>query len=65
MEVTRLGAESELQLLTYTTAMATLDWSRICGICHNFQQLWILCPLSEARDQTRITMDTSRDLITC
>ena len=55
MEVPRLGAESELQLPAYTTATATLDLSLICNL-----QCRILNPLSEARDRTRVLMDTSR-----
>ena len=43
LEVPRLGVESELQLLTYTTAHSS--------------------PLSEAKDQTRILMDTSCSLL--
>ena len=50
MEVPRLGAKWELQLLVYPTATATPDPSRICN----------LHPLSEARDRTHILMDTSR-----
>ena len=34
MEVPRLGVESELQLLAYTTATATWDPSGICDIHH-------------------------------
>ena len=45
MEVPRLGAELELQLPAYTTATA--------------MQHWILNPLREARDGTRILMVTS------
>ena len=54
MEVPRLGVESELQLLAYTTAMP--DPSHIC----NLHQ--ILNPLRDARDQTQILMDTSQGL---
>ena len=32
MEVPRLGVESELQLLAYTTATATPDLSHVCDI---------------------------------
>ena len=32
MEVSRLGVESELQLLAYTTAAAMPDPSRICDL---------------------------------
>ena len=59
MEVPRLGVKSQLQLLTYTTAIATWDPSRICDLHHSLWQHQILNPLSEARDQTRILMDTS------
>ena len=31
MEVPRLGVESELQLLAYTTAIATWDLSSVCN----------------------------------
>ena len=56
MEVHRLGAESEL--LAYTTVTAMSDPSRI-----RLQQCQILInPLSKARDQTHILMDTSRVL---
>ena len=33
MKVARLGVESELQLLAYTTATATWDPSHICDLC--------------------------------
>ena len=52
MEVSRLGAESELQLPAYTTATAMQDPNRI----HDLHQ--IPNPLSKARDQTFILMDT-------
>ena len=51
MEVPRLRVKSELQLLASATALATLDLSRSCNIYSN--------PLSEAKDQTCILMDTS------
>ena len=50
MEVPGLGVELELQLPTYTTATATPDLSRICDLCCNLLQYWILNPLSQARD---------------
>ena len=59
MEVPRLGVKSELQLLACITATATWDPSSICDLYHSSQQHWILHPLSEARDQTHILMDTS------
>ena len=49
MDIPRLGVESELQLLAYTTATATRDLSRICPI----PQLMTTpdpYPQSEARD---------------
>ena len=49
MEVPRLGIESELQLLAYTTATATLDLSHIHDLHHILQQHQILNPLSEAK----------------
>ena len=52
MEILRLGAESELQLLAYTTATATQDPSRIRDLHRSLQQCKILNPLSEARDRT-------------
>ena len=52
MEVPRLGVESELQLLAYTTAIAKWDLSRICDLHHSSWQRQI--PRSEARAQTHI-----------
>ena len=60
MEVSRLGVNSELQLLAYTTATATWGMSRVCDLYHSSQQRQILNPLTEARDQTHILMDTSQ-----
>ena len=58
MEDPRLGAESELQLLAYTTATATTpDPSH--DLHHNSRQCRILNPLSRARDRTHVLMDTS------
>ena len=51
--------ESELQLSPHTTATAVRDPSCICNLRHNSWQRRILNPLSEARDQNRILMDTS------
>ena len=50
IEVPRLGVELELQLLASATAMAIPHPSRICNLHCSSQQLWILNPLSEARD---------------
>ena len=54
MEVPRLGGESELQPLAYTTATATWDPSHVCNLHRSSWQLRILNPLSEARDQTLV-----------
>ena len=60
MEVPRLGIESELQPPAYT--IATPDLSHICSLHHSSWQHQILNPLSEARGQTQIFMDTSQVL---
>ena len=52
MEVLRLGVESELQLLAYTTAIATRDSSCICDLHQISRQGQIPNPLSKARDPT-------------
>ena len=56
------GVESELQLPAYTAATAPPDLSLIRDLWHSLWQCWILNPLREARDQTRILMDTSQVL---
>ena len=58
MEVPRLGVESKLQLLAYTTATVILDLSHVCNLHYSSQQSQILKPLSKDRDQTHILMDT-------
>ena len=58
LKVPRLGVESELHLLA--TATAKWDLSHIGDVHHSSWQCWILKPLSEARDQTCILMDTSQ-----
>ena len=57
MEVLRLGVESKLQLLAYTS-----DLSHVCDLQHRSRQHQIFNPLSEARDRTYFLMDTSRIL---
>ena len=54
-----IGVKTEPQLLAYTTATATRDLSCIWDLHHSLRQRWILNPLSEARNQTSILMDTS------
>ena len=60
MGVPRLGVQSELQLLAYTTATATPDASCICNLHQSSQEHQILDPLSEARDRTCVLMDASQ-----
>ena len=59
MKGPRLGVELELQLLASATAT---DLSHIFDLCHSSQQLQILLPLIDTRDQTCILMDTSQVL---
>ena len=58
MEFPRLGVEPKLQLPAYATATAVQDLSHICELHHSSWQHGILNPLSEARDQTHILMNT-------
>ena len=55
MEVPRLGAKSELQLMAYTTA------TNNSGSKLQLQQCRILNPVMEARDQTCILTETTLD----
>ena len=57
MEVPRLGAETELQPPAYTTATATATAMQDASHIYLWQ-CRSLSPLSEARDQTCILMDT-------
>ena len=65
MEVPRLGDELELQLLATATATATWDPSCVCDLHHSSWQCRILNPLSKARDQTHILMDTCHSFPLC
>ena len=58
MELPRLGAEWELQLLTCATATAMWDLSHVCDLHHSTGQRWIPNLLREARDGTHILMNT-------
>ena len=60
MEVSRLGVELGLQLLAYTTTTVMWDLSHICS-----RPRQIPDPLSEARDRTRILMDTTQIRFRC
>ena len=59
MEVLRLGVQLELHFLAYTTATATPALSHVFDLHNRSWPCWIPNPLSEARDQTHILMDTS------
>ena len=58
MEIPRRGVKLELQLPAYTTATATPDLSCVFDLHYSSWQRRILNPLSEARDQTHILMET-------
>ena len=60
VEVPRLEVESELQLLAYTTAIATKDPSHVCDLHHSSGQRQILNPPSKARDQTCVLKEASQ-----
>ena len=60
MEVPRLRAESELQLLAYTTATAMWDLIHIGDSLHSSWKHWLINLLRKPRDQTHILMDTSQ-----
>ena len=62
VEVSRLGVESELHLLAYTTATAMQAPSWVCDPHHSSWQCQIPNPLSEARDRTCVLMATGRVL---
>ena len=65
MEVPRLGVQLELQLLAYTTTTATPDPSHVYNLQHSPWQLWILDPLSEARDRKHNLMVPSQIRFYC
>ena len=61
MEVPRLGVESELSIAAgphHSHSNARTE-PHLCP-CYSSGQGWILYPLSNASDQTRILMDTSQ-----
>ena len=55
--ICNLGVKSELQLQAYTTATGMQDPSHVCDLHHS--NTGFPDPLSEARDQTCILIDTS------
>ena len=59
IEIPRLGVKLEPQLLAYATATAMPDPSHICDSYHSSWQCQILNSVREARDRTRILMDSS------
>ena len=60
MEIPRLGVETKLPLLAYSTAIATRDQRHICNLHYSSQQCQIFNPLRKARVWTWVLMDTSR-----
>ena len=64
MELPRRGSNRSYscQLNTTATATAMQDPSHVCDLNHISQQHRILNPLSEARNRTRILVDTSHIL---
>ena len=60
MHIPKLGIESDLQALAYTTTTAMQDLSCICSLYHSSKQLRILNPLSKARDLTCVLMDAGQ-----
>ena len=61
----RLGVQSELQPLAFTTATAMRDPSRICNLHSSSWQRRILNPMSKARDRTCHLMVPSRVCFHC
>ena len=57
--------KKELQLPATATARATQDPSHVSDLYRSSQQCWILNPLSEARDRTRVLVDTSQIHFCC
>ena len=59
MEVPRLGVQSQLQLLTYTTGRATGESEPHLQLHHSSRPHQTLNPLGEAGEQIHILMDAS------
>ena len=59
MEVLGLRTERGLHLPAYTTAIVMWNPGHDCDLHHSSRQCRILNPLSKARDQTSILMDTN------
>ena len=59
-ENSQARGQLELQLTAYATATAMLDPSHVCNLYHSSRQCQIPNQQSEARDWTRILMDTSQ-----
>ena len=60
INIPRLGVESELQLPTDATATGSWDLRHICCLKCSLWQHWILNPMSKARVQACILMDTNQ-----
>ena len=59
VEVPRIAVNRAVAAGLHHSRIATLDRSHGCDLHHSSWQCWILDPLSEARDQTRVLTDTS------
>ena len=59
MELPKLGVELQLQLPACATATAMQDLSCVFNLHHSSGTCRILNPLSEARDETQVLLDTS------
>ena len=65
MDIPRLGVKSELELWAYAAVTATSNPSHVCNLYHSSWICWILNPLSEAKDQIHLLMDTSQIRFPC
>ena len=54
------SSQAKVQLLAFATATAMQNPNHIFDLHHSSRQCWILKPLSKARDQTQVLMDTSQ-----
>ena len=65
MEIPRLRVKLELQLQAYQEPQQHEDPSHVCNLHHSSWQCQIPDPLSKARDQSHILMNTSQIHFCC